>query len=259
VLTRILSSCVLGIPVLLVTYLGSPLFEAMIALAALILAQEWFRLCGSGRPAAIGFLLAGILLVAISAAAVLSVGASLGILAVGALCVAAITRGHLWLSGGLFYLGLPCIGAVWLRSDLGTGREAVLWLMAVVWASDIGAYAFGRLIGGPRLAPRISPNKTWAGLAGGIGLAAVASVVVARAAGHVAPSLPAALGVLLGLTAQAGDLAESWMKRYFGVKDAGTLIPGHGGLLDRVDGLMMGILVVAVIAAADEGAIFRWL
>jgi phosphatidate cytidylyltransferase len=148
---------------------------------------------------------------------------------------------------------------IWLRNDESAGRDVVFWLMIVVWAADTGAYIAGRLIGGPRLAPRISPNKTWAGLAGGVGLAAATSAGFAGASGQPYLFAPAAIGAMMGLAAQAGDLAESWMKRKFGVKDTSALIPGHGGLLDRVDGLLMVILVVALIAAADEGALFRWL
>jgi phosphatidate cytidylyltransferase len=150
------------------------------------------------------------------------------------------------------------VALIWLRNDAPAGRDLVLWLVVSVWAVDIGAYVAGRLIGGPRLAPSVSPNKTWAGLAGGVGLAAATSAGFAGANGHPHLFGPAALGALLGCTAQAGDLAESWVKRRFGVKDTSGLIPGHGGLLDRVDGLLIVALVVALVTAADEGA-FRWL
>jgi phosphatidate cytidylyltransferase len=150
------------------------------------------------------------------------------------------------------------VALIWLRNDAPAGRDLMLWLVVLVWAVDIGAYVAGRLIGGPRLAPGVSPNKTWAGLAGGVGLAAATSAGFAGANGHSHLLSPAALGALLGCTAQAGDLAESWVKRRFGVKDTSGLIPGHGGLLDRVDGLLIVALVVALISAADEG-VFRWL
>ncbi len=139
---------------------------------------------------------------------------------------------------------------VWLR---GAGEAApwlVLWLFAVVWATDVGAFAAGRLIGGPRLAPRVSPKKTWAGAAGG--LAAALAVSAAAAALGLAgpgaladPTVVILLGAALGIAAQAGDLLESAIKRRFGVKDVSHIIPGHGGAMDRVD----GILVAAPVAA----------
>ena len=136
---------------------------------------------------------------------------------------------------------------------------AAIWILLVVWASDIGAYAAGRLIGGPKLAPRISPNKTWAGLIGGVLAAAVTSASFVATLDGADPGPASLLGGALAIVAQAGDLVESWVKRRFGVKDTGTLIPGHGGLLDRVDALLAVILVGACIAAVDGGALTRWL
>src|SRR5215468_347717 len=118
-----------------------------------------------------------------------------------------------------------------LRVVPDDGRVAVFWLLGIVWATDIGAYAAGRALGGPRLAPRVSPNKTWAGLAGGVVGAALAGAAVAAAGSAPVGGLALAGGVL-AVVAQAGDLGESLAKRRFGVKDTGTLIPGHGGLLD---------------------------
>ena len=115
---------------------------------------------------------------------------------------------------------------------------AVLWLLLSVWSCDIGAFISGRSIGGPKLAPRISPNKTWAGLLGGILAAVVASVLLALISGSGSIVLFAIHGALLALISQCGDLAESSLKRRFDVKDSGNLIPGHGGILDRVDGVL---------------------
>ncbi len=154
-----------------------------------------------------------------------------------------------WLIAGAFYIGLPCWALLLIRADPAHGRETLFWLLAVVWASDTGAYAFGRLIGGPKLAPVISPNKTWAGLAGGISMAAVIGVGSAFILDHTAILALAGWSALTGAVSQAGDLVESWVKRHFGVKDTGNLIPGHGGLLDRVDGLLVAALGVAAIFA----------
>ena len=117
------------------------------------------------------------------------------------------------------------------------GRDLVFWLLAVVWATDIGAYFAGRGIGGAKLAPAISPNKTWAGLIGGALAAALVGIIAARLLGSGA--IPLAVGgMALAVVAQGGDLLESWCKRRFGVKDSSHVIPGHGGILDRVDGLL---------------------
>ena len=258
-LTRAASAVVLGLPVLLAAYLGSPVFELMIAAAAAVLAWEWFQLCGGGLPRTFGYALAAVLLIAVAAAAGLGIWQAIGALVIGTLALLLVSRGQPWLSGGTIYLGLPCVALIWLRNDGSAGRDVVFWLMIVVWAADTGAYIAGRLIGGPRLAPSVSPNKTWAGLAGGVGLAAATSAGFAGASGQTSLFAPTAVGAVMGFAAQAGDLAESWVKRKFGVKDTSALIPGHGGLLDRVDGLLMVVLVVALIAAADEGALFRWL
>ncbi len=146
------------------------------------------------------------------------------------------------LLAGLAYAGLAVLALASLRALPGVGRPAMIFLLAVVWSSDIGAYLAGRLIGGPKLAPRISPGKTWSGAAGGV--AAVLAVGVAAAALWPVPAAPVvAAAAVLGVAAQAGDLLESAVKRHFGVKDSGRLIPGHGGLLDRLDGLMAAGLV----------------
>jgi phosphatidate cytidylyltransferase len=149
-----------------------------------------------------------------------------------------VSRGF-WLAAGVGYVGVAALVLLILRSEF-FGREPVLILVAAVIATDIGAYAFGRTIGGPKIAPSISPSKTWAGLAGGmIGASAVlVAVVVSTEIGIESAAAAVAEGCLIAIVAQAGDFFESWMKRRAGVKDSGRLIPGHGGLFDRVDGLL---------------------
>ncbi len=259
VVTRTLAGLALGLPVLMIAWLGTPAFEVMVALAAGILAREWFGMTGSDQSPRSGLLLGCVVVIAVAAAAGFGVAVALAALALGTTLVVLATGGAPWMTLGTLYIGLPCVALVWLRNDPATGRDIVLWLLLVVWASDIGAYAAGRLIGGPKLAPAISPNKTWAGLAGGIGAAAATSVVFAATMGGAHALTAAIFGALLAVVAQLGDLGESWIKRRFGVKDASQLIPGHGGLLDRVDALLVVIVVVASIAAADEGAFTRWL
>ena len=258
VVTRTLAGVALGMPVLLVAWLGTPAFEVMVALAAGILAREWVAMTGPGRSHN-GLLLGGVVIVAVAIAGGLGIAAALAVLALGTALVVLATRGAPWLTLGALYIGLPSVALIWLRNDPVAGREVVIWLLLVVWASDIGAYAAGRLLGGPKLAPRISPNKTWAGLIGGVIAAAVTSAAFAAIVDGAPSGAAAILGGVLAVVAQSGGLAESWVKRRFGVKDTGRLIPGHGGLLDRVDALLAVILVVACIAAADGGALTRWL
>ncbi len=148
-----------------------------------------------------------------------------------------------WQVGGFIYAAIPALALLWIRDRAPQGFEMVMWVFIVTWATDIGAYLAGRAFGGPKLAPTISPNKTIAGLVGGMisaGLAGWAWAEFTRL-----PLLLAMIGPLMALAAQGGDLFESWMKRRAGVKDSGTWLPGHGGALDRLDGLV----VVATLTA----------
>jgi phosphatidate cytidylyltransferase len=156
--------------------------------------------------------------------------------------------------GGLAYILLATGAFAWLRTG---GWGNVLFVLLVVWATDVGAYLVGRLIGGPRLAPRISPGKTWAGALGGLACAlAVGGGAAWLSQAPAAGALAVAAG--LSLAAQAGDLLESGMKRHFGVKDSGRLIPGHGGLLDRLDGLLAAAPVAALLAATLGRGVELW-
>jgi phosphatidate cytidylyltransferase len=206
---RVASALALAGPVLAAAYAGSPYFDLLVVGAAGILAWEWNRMCGAGVRAG------------------------------------RIANSAPWLAAGLPYIVVPSAALLWLRHDPALGRELVLWLMATVWAADTGAYAAGRLVGGPRLAPSVSPGKTWAGLAGGIASAAGVGVAAALLMSVEAPFALAAAGAAVGLVAQGGDLLESWVKRRLGVKDASRLIPGHGGLFDRVDGLLAAAVALA--------------
>jgi phosphatidate cytidylyltransferase len=155
------------------------------------------------------------------------------------------TRGPLWMLPGLIYVIAPCAALIWLRQTPEVGRHVVFWLFCAVWATDTGAYFAGRTIGGPKLIPRISPNKTWAGLLGGMVSAGIAGGLVAS----LDPAMPAltlaALAALVAVVAQAGDFTESAVKRYFGAKDSSQIIPGHGGVLDRLDGLLFAAPFIA--------------
>ena len=160
------------------------------------------------------------------------------------------------LVGGLVYVGLAIYGLLFLRNaPMLAGALMVLTVVLSVIATDIGAYFAGRAIGGPKIAPKISPSKTWAGLAGGMlasGAAFAWATTGFRSAGDLSPtsiSIEAVgIGMVIAVIAQAGDFLESWMKRRAAVKDSGKLIPGHGGLFDRVDGLLAVLFVVGVLA-----------
>ena len=208
---RIASACVLAPLGLAALWLGGAAWLALIALLTLGLGTEWVLLCQRLDRGA-------------RPAALLA---------------------------GVPYVGLGAAALLWLRAGHGGGRRAVLFVVLVVWASDIGAYAAGRLIGGPKLAPAISPGKTWAGAMGG--LAAAAAMGFANL--HPASAL---LAAGLGIAAQAGDLMESAMKRGFGVKDSGRLIPGHGGLFDRFDGLLTAAPAAAALALLTDRAALGW-
>lgn len=164
-----------------------------------------------------------------------------------------------WLLAGLIYISLPCIMLIWLRNDPSDGRSFIIWFFCVIWTTDIGAYLFGRSIGGPKLAPKISPNKTWAGFLGGVGAAVVVSwgLMVWQ---NISISLTEViiLSAILAVAGQLGDLLESWVKRYFNIKDSGAIIPGHGGILDRVDAILLAAPVATVIGIIYGIGDFPW-
>lgn len=258
---RVASAVALGVPFVLSVYAGAPYFDVWIIAAAALLAWEWYRLIasedGSFGGRGVAFVICAVMPVV--AASFFAPAPALAVIAAAALGILVSAKGSPWLAGGIVYLTAPCVALLWLRYDVQGGRETVFWLIAVVWASDIGAYFAGRLIGGPKLAPAISPNKTWAGVAGGAAAALVAGALTALlTAGH-ALALLASVSVLLGVFAQAGDLVESWLKRRFGAKDTSALIPGHGGVLDRVDGLMAAAMLWALIVVASKGSMLPWL
>ncbi len=246
-LPRIASAAVLAPLALAAAYAGSPVFEAALGLVAGVLAWEWTALCGSRRPTATRALLAATAIAAVLAVmAGMPMFAGLIILA-GALAAGAIESGEhrAWVSLGAVYIALPLAALEWLRGD-PMGREIVVWLLIVVWASDTVAYLFGRALGGPRLAPAISPKKTWSGLAGAVIGAGAAGGLVAHALGLGGPLGMTGMAALFGLAGQGGDLLESAVKRRFGVKDTSRLIPGHGGLFDRVDALLAVVVLAAL-------------
>lgn len=261
---RVLSALVLAPVAVAAAWFGSPWLPLVTALAGTVMAWEWARLCNAGRLGASGMALTGAVLTAVAAAAVAGVGAAIALTLVGAAVVLVLARRGRgdnepgWLALGALWVALPCVLFLWLARTGGVGRLTLLWIFAVVWATDIGAYAVGRQVGGPRLAPRWSPGKTWAGLIGGAACAALAGWATARLIGASSALPLVSISAALAIIEQFGDLAESVAKRRFGVKDSSGLIPGHGGLLDRLDGLLAVIPAVAALSLFGGGSVLEW-
>ncbi len=247
--TRVVSSLVLAPAVLAAFWFGGFWLAALLGLALALGAVEWQHLVRSPTPL---YFLAGILGAALALAASAQSAAALAILALGAVAIwfVDMRRGGNPFPAALgpVYLGAPAVALLWLRAEPEGGAALALGLLVVVWAADIGAYAVGRTVGGARLAPRISPGKTWAGAVGGGALAAAMGAAFAAAWG-VGLLAGALAGGMLAVAAQAGDLFESWLKRRRGVKDSGRAIPGHGGVLDRVDSLLGAAPALAAFVA----------
>lgn len=263
---RVLSAAILAPVALACIWLGALPWTLLIALAAAGLGVEWVHLCGGRIRTPAGVAVPSSVLLAGAMAVAGQAGIGVALLGAAALLVWTLDRADpraARLAAGIPYVGLAAIALIWLRRDWTAGRANVLFLVLVVWASDIGAYLLGRWIGGPKLAARISPTKTWAGVAGGLLAAVAAGLGTARLVGGDLGGTAdlwhtARVAAGLGLMAQAGDLLESGIKRRFGVKDSGRLIPGHGGLLDRLDGLLTAASAAAVLALALGRGVLLW-
>jgi phosphatidate cytidylyltransferase len=249
---RILSGIVLAIVVLAATWAGGMAFRLLAALIALLVYYEWStitRLVETDfRGNAFGWLT-----VAATSALILfgDLSLALPVLLAGtaiAIVYAIALRGSGWLAGGIFYSGLTVISLATIRGEGLNGFAAMLFIFAVVWATDILAYFVGRAIGGPKLAPPISPGKTWSGAIGGAISAVIAGTLVHMVFFPLNGLWIPAIALVLSVFSQVGDLFESFIKRRFGVKDSSRLIPGHGGVMDRVDGLVFACFAAFLIA-----------
>ncbi|HEY1386749.1 MAG TPA: phosphatidate cytidylyltransferase [Dongiaceae bacterium] len=277
---RILSAAVLLPVAAAAIAFGHPYFELWVAAFAGVMAWEWAQVCSRrrnpGDPAraarlpAAAWHLPGMVLIFTAVAAVLSLGFALNgprmawtILVAGALLSVVLAAHHhagraLWFPLGAAYTTVPALSLIAIRGEPDFGRASVFWIIALVVAADTGGYLFGRTLGGPKLAPRISPNKTWSGLGGAVAGAAVVGLLTAFILNHTNVWMLALLSAGLGLIEQAGDLAESAFKRHFGVKDTSQIIPGHGGVLDRVDGLLTVVVAVWITNKAAGGSVLAW-
>jgi phosphatidate cytidylyltransferase len=251
---RILAASVLIPVAIALAYAGGWLWLGLVVLAAIGLYVEWLMVVGASGQARV--LAAGVVALALAGAgfALGRIEASLGILVLGVVVAALLAperRG--WVALGLFYASAALVASVLVRLDQVWGFAALMLILLIVWVTDIGGYFAGRGLGGPKLWPRVSPKKTWAGAIGGFTASlAVAAGFAAFGLGKMIPLL--LLAAALSIVSQLGDLFESAVKRVFGVKDSSQIIPGHGGLLDRLDGYVFAVVAAALIGFLRHGA-----
>jgi len=250
------SAVALASIVLVATGLGGIVFALVWTVAALIVLIEWLRITGAHTPIVTSV---GLLGVAASAALLTEPLFALAVLVVVAVIMAvAAPRSKLWALSAAPVAAVVALVPIAAYGLDRTGMVLILWLYAVVWGTDVGAYFAGRFFGGPKLWPRVSPKKTWSGAAGGTFAGALMSLLVIAIAGRPVPIASWDIATLLAVTfllsaaAQAGDLAESALKRAFDVKDSGRLIPGHGGLMDRLDGFWAACVVLGCALFASQ-------
>jgi phosphatidate cytidylyltransferase len=246
--TRVLSGLGMGLVAALFTFSGAIAFSVLVVVVALLLSWEWGRLV-HGRDADM------VIAIHVGSAGVATVLAAFGYVGLGLLTLPigailamllSLGRSSVFAALGVFYAGLPAVALIWLRSDASLGMLAIIFIIVIVVASDTAGFLFGRVLGGPKLWPRLSPNKTWAGMIGALVATSIIGAFFWFAVPEASAVRLAATGVVLSLAAQGGDLAESAIKRRFGAKDSGSIIPGHGGIMDRVDGLVAAAAVVGL-------------
>jgi phosphatidate cytidylyltransferase len=233
---------------------GTIPFAVLAAAAALLVSWEWSRLVHGSEQGALLAVLLGTTALAAFLAAMGYVALGLLALPIGAILatVLSLGRNSLFSALGVFYAGFPAVALIWLRSDPWHGLLATVFVIAIVAVSDTAAFFSGRLLGGPLLWERVSPKKTWAGLIGALAACALAGALFWFAIPEASALRLGITGAVLSLVAQAGDLAESAFKRRFGAKDAGQIIPGHGGVMDRVDGVVATASAVGLVAVVVD-------
>jgi len=254
---RLASALVLGPLVLAIAYWGGIPFALLMLAAAMLFLWEWFSMTGTPLKSACSLVGQGTL-VALGILHVVGLpAAGLGVMVLGAFAVLAVSgfsKTGRWGLEGTLYSGLSLFSLLALR-DGASGLLVTFFLLFVVWATDIFAYFTGRALGGPKLWKRVSPKKTWSGAIGGLLLATVFGTGVAYAAGETQLAFWALLAAALSIVSQAGDLLESAIKRRFDVKDSSRLIPGHGGIMDRIDGLVAAAIFAVLIGLIAGGSL----
>jgi phosphatidate cytidylyltransferase len=253
-LMRVIAALILAPLAIAIAYAGGLLWTALVTSVVIGLYVEWLMIVGLVREPRV--VASGI--VALAAAGLcLAAGrieASLAVLAIGVVATALLSpERRNWAAAGFFYAGAAEVASVLVRLNSAKGFVALMFVLLIVWVTDIGGYFAGRGIGGPKLWPRVSPKKTWAGAIGGfVASLAVAAGFAAFDLGRTGPLL--LLGAMLSIVSQLGDLFESAVKRRFGVKDSSHIIPGHGGLMDRLDGFVAAVVVAAIFGFFRGGA-----
>lgn len=260
---RLMSSAIMAPVALVAVWLGGAAYGAVVGCAVAVGLYEWLRLVDDKAPAntigTAGFLL----VIAMAIGTFLSIPLAAVVIAAATVATYILSRrdgctAPEWMAFGLPYMGGSGLALLTLRETPDAGMGLALFLLMSVWATDVGAFVAGRLIGGRKLAPSISPSKTWAGLAGGMVFATLAGAAVAALFGARLVGVAAVLSALLAAVAQGGDLFESYFKRRCGVKESGDLIPGHGGVLDRIDGLVAAAAILALFQSAFGQQLGWW-
>jgi phosphatidate cytidylyltransferase len=252
------SSLILVPAVLADIWIGGIWFIILTTFLGVLTAFEWSKIAHGGDERQFAVLALAALFAGFLPGSAGLTTALIALLVLGVASNAMVSAGKsqtsMWQRLGVAYVGLPVLALTMLRDDAVFGARAIIWLMLVVWSADILAYFAGRIIGGPRLAPILSPKKTWAGLGGAVAGAALASAIFASAtlSGKIWPLV--VLAAALGVVEQAGDIFESALKRYHGLKDSGDLIPGHGGIIDRIDGLIAAAVVAWLLGLVRDAA-----
>lgn len=262
---RLVSAAILVPVAVLALFLGGLLFSVVAGVAFAGAYREFDAMISGRKDAWPGPVLVGLLVVGAIACPIGGAGATIVIMVAGLLLAAAVRgQGMAWRLGGLFYLSIVILGALLIRGSGDAGFAASAFLVAVVWLTDSAAFFTGRQVGGAKMSPDISPSKTWSGALGGLAIGTAAGMVVWL----LFTSSPWWIGVLLAvcvsLVGQLGDLAESAVKRRFRIKDSGDIIPGHGGLMDRLDSLALSALLMVIVGivhgglANVSGGIVQW-
>ncbi len=261
---RTVTAIALAVPAAAAVVAGPPYLTVFVGIVAAVMSWEWVRVTGARKFGVAGATMAALLVGAVAAAAFGRYAWAYGIVAAAIPLVYAAARFHarehaLPIAAGAAYIGVPALSLLWLYARPEVGRELVIWIICVVIACDIGAFFVGRTLRGPKLAPRISPGKTWSGAVGGVAAAMAVGLALGLALGLARPLVLAAAALAFAVISEFGDLFESGVKRAFEVKDASGILPGHGGMMDRVDGIVAALTAAAALIWLAGGDPRPWL